>query len=89
MVRAGQSVEYRAQADIHDPWADADEARREYGIGLLAQPEQGAYDAVILAVAHDQFRKLGAGGARAFGKSRALLSDTKSLFPREDVDGRL
>jgi UDP-N-acetyl-D-galactosamine dehydrogenase len=56
---------------------------------LLAQPEQGAYDAVILAVAHDQFRKLGAGGARAFGKPQALLYDIKSLFPREDVDGRL
>ncbi|MDR7135868.1 UDP-N-acetyl-D-galactosamine dehydrogenase [Lysobacter niastensis] len=86
---ARQFGEYRAQVDIHDPWADADEARREYGVGLLAQPAQGAYDAVILAVAHDQFRKLGAGGARAFGKPQALLYDIKSLFPREDVDGRL
>jgi UDP-N-acetyl-D-galactosamine dehydrogenase len=86
---ARQFGEYRAQVDIHDPWADADEAQREYGVGLVAQPEQGVYDAVILAVAHDQFRKLGAGGARAFGKPQALLYDIKSLFPREDVDGRL
>ena len=81
--------EYRAQVDIHDPWADAAEAQREYGVGLVAQPEPGAYDAVILAVAHDQFRKLGANGARAFGKPHALLYDIKSVFPREDVDGRL
>lgn len=86
---ARQFGEYRAQVDIHDPWADAEEAQREYGVGLLAQPEPGVYDAVILAVAHDQFRKLGADGARAFGKPHALLYDIKSLFPREDVDGRL
>lgn len=86
---ARQFGEYRAQVDIHDPWADAEEAQCEYGVGLLAQPEPDAYDAVILAVAHDQFRKLGADGARAFGKPHALLYDIKSLFPREDVDGRL
>ena len=44
---------------------------------------------MILAVAHDQFRKLGADGARAFGKPHALLYDIKSLFPRGGVDGRL
>lgn len=86
---ARQFGEYRAQVDIHDPWADAAEAQREYGVELLAQPVPGAYDAVILAVAHDQFGKLGAEGARAFGKPHALLYDIKSLFPREDVDGRL
>ena len=82
--------EYRAQVDIHDPWVDPDEARRSYGIELLAQPPQaGAYDAVILAVAHDQFRELGADGARAFGRPHALLYDIKSLYPREGVDARL
>ena len=82
--------EYRAQVDIHDPWVDPEEARRSYGIGLLVQPPQpGAYDAVILAVAHDQFRELGADGARAFGRPHALLYDIKSLYPREGVDARL
>jgi len=81
--------EYRAKVDIHDPWADADEAREEYGIELVAQPRHDAYDAVVLAVAHDQFRALGAEGARAFGKPHALLYDIKSLYPREEVDARL
>ena len=81
--------EYRAKVDIHDPWADADEARAAYGIELVAQPRHGAYDAVVLAVAHDQFRALGAAGARAFGKPHALLYDIKSLYPRDEVDARL
>ncbi|MDG2518171.1 nucleotide sugar dehydrogenase [Lysobacter soli] len=81
--------EYRAKVDIHDPWAQADEAREAYGIELVAQPPLGAYDAVVLAVAHDQFRELGAKGARAFGKPDALLYDIKSLYPRDEVDARL
>lgn len=81
--------EYRAKVDIHDPWAQADEAREAYGIELVAQPSLGAYDAVVLAVAHDEFRELGAKGARAFGKPHALLYDIKSLYPRDEVDARL
>ena len=81
--------EYRARVDIHDPWADAAEARSAYGINLVSEPEQGAYDAVILAVAHEQFRALGADGARAFGRPHSVLYDIKSLYPREGVDARL
>lgn len=81
--------EYRARVDIHDPWAHADEARREYGVNMVEQPQAGVYDAVVLAVAHEQFRALGAGGARAYGKPGALLYDIKSLYPRDEVDARL
>jgi len=81
--------EYRARVDIHDPWADADEARAAYGMELVAEPQRGAYDAVVLAVAHDEFRALGAAGARAYGKPHALLYDIKSLYPRDEVDARL
>jgi len=81
--------EYRARVDIHDPWADAGEARAAYGIELVTEPQRGAYDAVVLAVAHDEFRALGAIGARAYGKPHALLYDIKSLYPRDEVDARL
>ena len=81
--------EYRAKVDIHDPWAEVDEARASYGIELVAEPGRGAYDAVVLAVAHDQFRALGAAGARTFGKPHALLYDIKSVYPRDEVDARL
>lgn len=80
---------YSAKVDVHDPWVDAAEARHEYGLDLVATPETGAYDAVILAVAHETFVKLGAAGIRAFGKSGAPLYDVKAALPRSDVDGRL
>ncbi len=82
--------EYRVQVDIHDPWVDPAVARHEYGLELLdGEPEAGRYDAVVLAVAHDQYRELGAGGARRYGRAGALLYDIKSLYPRDQVDARL
>ncbi|MGO1073717.1 nucleotide sugar dehydrogenase [Lysobacter sp. CA199] len=81
--------EYRAVVDIHDPWAHAEEARREYGVNMVDRPEAGAYDAIVVAVSHEQFRTLGAAGARAYGKPGALLYDIKSLYPRAEVDARL
>jgi UDP-N-acetyl-D-galactosamine dehydrogenase len=82
--------EYHAQVDIHDPWVDAEAAKQEYGVDLLvSEPRANHYDAIVLAVAHDQFRKLGAEGVRRYGRDNALLYDIKSLFPRETVDARL
>jgi UDP-N-acetyl-D-galactosamine dehydrogenase len=80
---------YGTNIDVHDPWANADEAREEYGITLTEAPQAGAYDVIILAVAHDQFRKLGADGIRALGKPGALLYDIKYLLPAGSTDGRL
>lgn len=82
--------EYRAQVDIHDPWVDPQTAKREYGVDVMTSgPDAGHYDAVVLAVAHDQYRALGAEGARRYGRRNALLYDIKSLYPRDDVDARL
>lgn len=79
---------YNAQVDVCDPWVDAAEARHEYGLEL-AQPGQGEYDAIVVAVGHEQFRLLGAEGIRAHGKPGAVLYDVKYVLPREAVDGRL
>jgi UDP-N-acetyl-D-galactosamine dehydrogenase len=82
--------EYRAQVDIHDPWVDPETAKREYGVDVMtAEPAAGQYDAIVLAVAHDQYRVLGAQGARRYGRGSALLYDIKSLYPRDTVDARL
>jgi len=82
--------EYRANVDIHDPWVDAAIAKDEYGVDVLStDPQAGSYDAIILAVAHDQYRELGAQGVRLYGRSNALLYDIKSLYPRDSVDARL
>ena len=82
-------ADYRARVDVHDPCVDAAEAEHEYGIRPIAQPAAGSYDAIVLAVAHEQFRALGAEGVRGFGKPQSVLFDVKSLLPRDAVDGRL
>ena len=82
-------AEYDVQADVYDPWVSADEARHEYGISPVGAPEAGAYDAVILAVAHDQFKALGATALRALGKPQHVLFDLKYVLPAEASDLRL
>ncbi len=80
---------YNTRVDVHDPWVDAEEARKEYGMELLAQPVDGTYDAVILAVGHREFASKGADAIRALGKAESVLYDVKYVLPREAVDGRL
>jgi UDP-N-acetyl-D-galactosamine dehydrogenase len=80
---------YHAIVDVHDPWVDAAEAKAEYGIDLVARPQENEYDAVIIAVAHDVFRDKGAGGLRAYCKPGGILYDIKYVLPAPDVDGRL
>ena len=80
---------YNAQVHVHDPWVDAAEAKHEYGLDLVADPQPGGYDAVILAVAHREFVQWGAGRIRAFGKPGSVLFDVKQVLPRDAVDGRL
>jgi UDP-N-acetyl-D-galactosamine dehydrogenase len=80
---------YNVNVDVYDPWINADEAEHEFGVRPLERPEKGVYDAIVLAVAHDQFRDMGAAGIRAFGKDASVLYDVKHLLPVDDVDGRL
>ena len=81
---------YSAQVDVYDPWVDAAEAQHEYELTPIDAPKQGAYDAIVLAVGHDQFRALGGEGVRAFGKAdSSIVYDVKHVLPRTAVDGRL
>ena len=81
---------YSVNVDVYDPWVDSLEAEHEYGLKPVEEPEQGVYDAIVLAVAHQQFRELGAEGLRAFGKTGAcILYDVKHVLPVSEVDGRL
>ena len=77
-----------ARVDACDPWADPEEAAR-LGVSLRPVPEAGAYDAVVLAVAHDQYRGYDAGQVRALGRPGAAVYDVKSAWPRSAVDDRL
>jgi UDP-N-acetyl-D-galactosamine dehydrogenase len=81
---------YGATVEVYDPWADAATVKHEYGIPLLAKaPAKGRYDAIVVAVAHDQFRQLSPKQIRAFGRRGHVLYDIKSVLPAETVDARL
>jgi len=80
---------YRATVDVYDPWVDPAQAQREYSIEPVAAPQPGAYDAIVLAVAHRQFREMGAGGVRAFGKTGSVVYDVKGILPPGAADGCL
>ena len=81
--------EYGMVVDVHDPWVDAGEAKREYGLDLNSNPMTGTYDAVILAVAHEQFKGYGAAGFRALCGPDHVLYDLKYLLNANEVDMRL
>jgi UDP-N-acetyl-D-galactosamine dehydrogenase len=86
---AREFSDYGAVVDIHDPWADRAQAARDYGVELLAQPREGDYDAIVVAVGHDEFRTLGVDGLRRLGNGRAVIYDIKGMFPKDAVDARL
>ncbi len=75
--------------DVYDPWVDAGSALREYGIKPIESPELGTYDAVVLAVAHQQFKEMGIAGIRTLAKPEHVIFDVKYLFDANAVDGRL
>lgn len=82
-------VDYGISVDVHDPWVNAGEARHEYGISLCESPDRGGYHGIILAVAHEEFRAMGAEAIRGFGRSDHVFFDLKSVFAPAEGDVRL
>jgi len=81
--------DYGATVDVYDPWVDKQEAKREYNVSPIDSPSDGQYDAIVIAVAHQQFKKMGAKQIRAFGKNNAVVFDIKYILPADTADGRL
>jgi UDP-N-acetyl-D-galactosamine dehydrogenase len=81
--------EYNCDVDIFDPWIDIEEARHEYGITPLEQIALGEYDGIIIAVAHHQFKEMGAAGIQRLGKAESVLYDLKYILSQEESDLRL
>ncbi|HOP14133.1 MAG TPA: Vi polysaccharide biosynthesis UDP-N-acetylglucosamine C-6 dehydrogenase TviB [Lentimicrobium sp.] len=77
--------DFSCKVDVYDPWADHAEVKHEYGVELIDKPE-GNYDAVVLAVAHDQFKKT---DIRTFGHEESVFYDIKGLLDKSMVDERL
>ena len=81
--------DYNCVVDVFDPWVSSDDAMHEYGIKVVAQPAVSTYDGIIVAVAHTQFKEMGADAIRQLGTSGHVLYDLKYLFPATASDLRL
>jgi len=79
---------YRLQVDVVDPWVDPEEVRHEYDLELSATAAKNTYDAIVLAVGHEQFKSLG-GKVRELGRDDCVIFDVKHVLPREIVTARL
>jgi UDP-N-acetyl-D-galactosamine dehydrogenase len=84
-------TEYSVPVDIYDPWADPEEAQQEYSLTIKNKINQIStkYSAVIVAVGHTDFLEMGTHGIRNLCHTNSVIYDVKSIFPREEVDGRL
>ena len=80
---------YNIAVDVYDPWVNVAEAEHEYGITPISSLEDDKYDAVILAVSHNQFKEMGIEKIRKLAKSQNVIYDLKYLFKKEDTDLRL
>lgn len=81
--------EYNIEVDVYDPWVNPSEAQHEYSISPIAVPVTDSYDAIVLAVAHNEFRAMGAERIRSLGKAKHILYDLKYLLDRDQSDIRL
>ena len=75
--------------DIYDPHVNKDAANHEYNVQPIDQPLDGKYDAILLAVAHDEFKQLSKEKIYSFGKENFVTYDIKYLLDPDEVDGRL
>jgi UDP-N-acetyl-D-galactosamine dehydrogenase len=75
--------------DVYDPWVSADEVKSHYDVSLVDAPGFGTYDAILLAVRHDQIVAMSEDTLRSFGKQGHVLYDLKNILPRGQSDLRL
>ena len=80
---------FNCNVDVYDPWVDKELSVHEYNIKPIDKPVKGNYDAIVLAVAHNEFKALSAEKIRAYGKDRHVLYDIKYLLKYNESDGRL
>ncbi len=81
--------EYNCKVDVYDPWINLSDAQLEYNILPIVEPAPENYDAIILAVAHRQFKEMGVSAIRALGKTNSVLYDLKYVLSIDESDLRL
>ena len=81
--------EYNINVDVIDPWCSKEEANSEYGIDLCESKKVGHYDAIVIAVAHNEFKEMGVDAIRTLGKSKHVIYDLKYILDKDSADIRL
>ena len=80
---------FNCNIDVYDPWVNKKAAKKEYDVNPIDAPVSGKYDAILLTVAHNEFKQLSLDEIKAFGKANHVLYDLKYLLKADEVDGRL
>ena len=75
--------------DVFDPWASTEEASADYNINLIDKPAKKKYDCIIMAVAHNEFKKIDKPKLRNFCKNKFVIFDVKNILDKNESDGRL
>lgn len=81
--------DYNCAVDVYDPWVASEEVESEHGIMPITKPRADSYDAIILAVAHRQFRDMGYEAIRTLGKRSVIIYDLKYVLSVHESDIRL
>ncbi len=81
--------DYGISVDVYDPWVDSKEAQQEYNLNLVTHLEESSYDALVLAVAHHQFKSMSILDFRKLVKPNSVIFDVKNMLPPNEVDGTL
>jgi len=81
-----EMTSFGCDVDVFDPWASNEEVKYEYNIDLIDNPEYDNYSAIILAVSHNEFKKIDFSKCKV---NNQVLFDIKSILPKEFVDKRL
>lgn len=81
--------DFGCEVDITDCWADSEEAYQEYGVSLTESPKHGDYDALLLAVPHQEYARMTSKDFRAYLKGEGVLFDLKGILPLGEADLRL
>ena len=80
---------FNCNVDVYDPWVNKKQVTDEYKIQIIDKPLKDKYSAIVIAVAHDEFKKLTEDQIRAYGKNNHVLYDIKYLLKADETDGRL
>ena len=74
---------------MYDPWVNKDQANQEYNLDLIDIPSIQKYDSILLAVAHNEFKKMSLKKIKKYGKPNHIIYDVMHIFDAGSVDGRL